>query len=113
MQSSWSGSIGSSPRTRRNSRRYRAEEDSAWGEWSGLSIEEVLSRLKAVRAEIIRLIKGLSEVEANRVGIHPLFGEMGVALWVEFFLLHEAHHLYQVMIRLGEAKSNLSLLPTR
>ena len=84
--------------------RYRAEEDSDWGEWSRLSTEEVVSRLKALRLEIIQVIQGLSEVDASRVGIHPLFGEMEVAGWVEFFLLHEAHHLYKVMIRLGEAK---------
>jgi DinB family protein len=88
--------------------RYRAEEDSAWPEWSGLSTEEVLSRLKTLRVEIIQLIKRLSEDEESRVGIHPLFGEMDVSLWVEFFLLHEAHHLYMVMIRLGEANRSLA-----
>lgn len=89
--------------------RYRAEEDSAWPEWSCLPTAEVLSRLKALRAEIIRLIRGLSQAEASRVGIHPLFGEMSLALWVEFFLLHEAHHLYVVMTCLGEAKKSLGL----
>lgn len=84
--------------------RYRAEEDSAWPEWSCLSVEEVLIRLKVLRGEIIRLVKGLSQAEESRVGIHPLFGEMSLALWVEFFLLHEAHHLYVVMTRLGQAK---------
>ena len=87
---------------------YRAEEDSAWPEWSSLSIEEVLIRLKALRVKIISLAKGLSRAEARRVGIHPLFGEMSLALWVEFFLLHEAHHLYVVMTRLGHAKRSLS-----
>jgi DinB superfamily len=62
---------------------------------------------KALRAEIIQLITGLSEAETNRVGGHPLFREMTVALWVEFFLLHEAHHLYMVMMRLGQAKRAL------
>jgi len=85
--------------------RYRAEEDSAWPEWSRLSTEEVLIRLEALRGEIISLIKGLSQAEENRVGIHPLFGEMSLALWIEFFLLHEAHHLYVVMTRLGQAKA--------
>ena len=89
--------------------RYCAGEDSAWSEWSSLSVEEVLIRLKALRGEIISLAKGLSEAETRRVGIHPLFGEMGLALWVEFFLLHEAHHLYLAMIRLGEAKRSLGL----
>jgi DinB superfamily len=92
--------------------RYRAEEDSAWPEWSCLSTEEVLSRHKAGRAEFIRLGKGLSPTDASRVGIHPLFGDMSLALWVEFFLLHEAHHLYVVMTRLGQVKRSLGLLPT-
>jgi uncharacterized damage-inducible protein DinB len=89
--------------------RYRAEEDAAWPEWSCLSTEVVLSRLNALRAEIIHVCKGLSPADASRVGIHPLFGEMSLALWVEFFLLHEAHHLYVVMTRLGQAKRGLSL----
>lgn len=87
--------------------RYRAEEDPTWPEWSCLSIEDILGRLEALRGEIIRLIKGLSGAETNRVGIHPLFGEMTLARWVEFFLLHEAHHLYVVMIRLGQVKANV------
>jgi uncharacterized damage-inducible protein DinB len=86
---------------------YRAEEDAAWPEWSCLSTEEVLSRLNALRAEIIRVCKGLSQADASRVGVHPLFGELSLARWVEFFLLHEAHHLYVVMIRLGQAKRSL------
>jgi hypothetical protein len=92
--------------------RYLAEEDSAWPEWSCLSTEEVLSRHTAVRAEFVRLVKGLSQADASRVGIHPLFGEMSLALWVEFFLVHEAHHLYVVMTRLGQAKRSLGRPPT-
>lgn len=86
---------------------YSAEEDSDWPEWFSLSTEEVLSRLKALRAQIIRCCKRLSHAEASRVGVHPLFREMSLALWVEFFLLHEAHHLYMVMTRLGQAKRSL------
>lgn len=91
--------------------KYRAEEDSAWPEWSSLSLEEVLIRLKALRGEITSLAKGLSQAETRRVGIHPLFGEMSLALWIEFFLLHEAHHLYVVMTRLGQAKRSLRPTP--
>lgn len=82
--------------------RYRAEEDPAWPVWSGLSTDEVLSRLRSLRADLIQLIKGLSPDEASRTGIHPVLGEMDIARWLEFFLLHETHHLYIVMIRLGE-----------
>jgi uncharacterized damage-inducible protein DinB len=84
--------------------RYRAEEDPAWPEWSGLSLEEILARLKALRAEIVRLVRGLSDEESNRTGVHPLLGKMSVSRWLEFFLLHEAHHLYVVMLLLGQSK---------
>ena len=84
--------------------RYSAEEDPAWPEWSSLPLDEVLVRIGARRKQIIRIARGLSDAEAARVGIHPLFGEMSLALCVEFFLLHEAHHLYVVMLRLGQAK---------
>ena len=87
---------------------YRAEEDSVWPNWSSLSTEEVLIRLKTLRGEITSLAKRLSQAETRRVGIHPLFGEMSLALWLEFFLLHEAHHLYVAMMRLGQAKRSLS-----
>lgn len=83
---------------------YRAEDDPAWPQWSSRSLEQVLTRLKALRAEIIQLFKELSPAEEIRVGIHPLFGEMNLTLWLEFFLLHEAHHLYVVMTRLAQAK---------
>jgi hypothetical protein len=29
---------------------------------------------------------------------------MSLSRWMEFFLLHEAHHLYVVMLRLGQPK---------
>jgi len=87
--------------------RYRAEEDSNWPEWSALSTEEVLNRLGTLRREIVNVVNGLSPAETTRIGIHPLFGEMSLALWVEFFLLHEAHHLYVVMMRLGQAKRSI------
>jgi hypothetical protein len=85
--------------------RYRAEEESEWPEWSRLSTEEVVARLKSLRGEIADLVRGLTAEEAGRTGIHPLLGEMSLASWVEFFLLHEAHHLYVVMTRLGMARS--------
>jgi hypothetical protein len=83
---------------------YRAESDASWPEWSSLSTEEVQSRLRSLRKELSLLLVELSEEELSRAGIHPLFGKMSLARWLEFFLLHEAHHLYLVMIRLGQAQ---------
>jgi hypothetical protein len=39
----------------------------------------------------------LSEEDFERTGVHPKFGEMTLSQWLEFFLVHEAHHLYVVL----------------
>ena len=83
--------------------RYRAEDDPVWPLWSKFPLDEVLSRIRVLRAEIMALLEGLSDDRINRTGIHPLLGEMAIPRWVEFFLLHEAHHLYVAMLRLGAA----------
>jgi uncharacterized damage-inducible protein DinB len=88
--------------------RYRAEEDPQWPTWSALPMPEVLSRLRGLRADIIRWTAALSDAEAGRVGVHPLFGEQSIGDMLEFFLVHEGHHLYVTMTRLGEAKKSAS-----
>ena len=88
--------------------RYRAEEDPEWPRWSALSTDEVLFRMRRLREEILGRIRELSPGQLERVGVHPLFGEMNIPGWLEFFILHEAHHLYVVMIRLGEARKALA-----
>jgi DinB superfamily len=83
--------------------RYRAEEDGEWPAWIALPQEEVLGRLRALRSELVALVRSMSPAESARTGYHPTFGELDVAGWLDFFLLHEAHHLYTALVRLGEA----------
>ena len=83
--------------------RYRAEEDPEWPAWAALRAEEVVARLRALRAELVALVRSLSPTQSARTGFHPTFGEMDVAGWLHFFLLHEAHHLYTALVRVGEA----------
>jgi DinB family protein len=79
--------------------RYAAEEDAEWPAWVALSTPEVLTRLRALRTELTTLVAGLPEETLARTAIHPSLGEMALTLWIEFFLLHESHHLYLVMKR--------------
>ena len=72
--------------------RYRAEDDELWPSWSPLPRRDVRSQLSS-----------LSDEQLARTGIHPVLGEMDVPLWLEFFLLHEAHHLYAILFRLRES----------
>ena len=79
--------------------RYAAEGDPEWPAWAALTTAEVLARLRARRAELIGLFGGLDDAALARSAIHPALGVMPLTLWLEFFLLHEAHHLYAVMKR--------------
>jgi hypothetical protein len=77
--------------------RYRAEDDPEWEAWRGLSYKEVAGWLAMLREKLITRLKSLSDDDYERIGVHPKLGEMTLALWVEFFLVHEAHHLYLVL----------------
>jgi hypothetical protein len=83
--------------------RYRAESDPEWPIWAALPPDEICRRLRALRVELVAIVRALSPAEAARTGLHPTFGEMDVPAWIEFFLLHEAHHLYTALVRVGEA----------
>jgi len=77
--------------------RYRAEEDPEWQSWSSLPTQQMLARLSSMRTKLMARLRSLSEEDFERTGVHPKFGEMSLALWLEFFLVHEAHHLYVVL----------------
>jgi hypothetical protein len=84
--------------------RYVAEEDEAWPAWAALPGGEVLERLRDGRRQLLARLDGLTEAQLARVAEHPVFGPMAIPEWLEFFLLHEAHHLYTILGRLGEAR---------
>ena len=74
--------------------RYRAEDDPESPRWMALATDELLRRLKSLRSELIDVVERLSPDQLKRTGVHPVLGEMPIPMWIEFFLLHEAHHLY-------------------
>jgi uncharacterized damage-inducible protein DinB len=89
--------------------RYRAEDDPEWRAWSVLPTKEAIARLTELRARIVEWIAALSDADAERCGVHPLFGTQSIGDMLDFFLLHEGHHLYVMMTRLGEAKSRAAV----
>jgi len=76
--------------------RYRAEEDPEWPQWAQRSTERICAELLASRWVLVERLRNLKKEDFEKTGIHPKFGEMPVSLWLEFFLLHEGHHLYLV-----------------
>jgi hypothetical protein len=77
--------------------RYRAEEDPEWATWQGISSQQILVRLSSLRIKLMARLRSLNEEDFERTGVHPKFGKMSLPLWLEFFLVHEAHHLYAVL----------------
>jgi uncharacterized damage-inducible protein DinB len=78
---------------------YRAEDDPEWPAWAALYTDEVLRRLVSLRSELLRMVGGFTPADLARTGVHSRFGAMPLTLWIEFFLLHEAHHLYTILKR--------------
>ncbi len=76
--------------------RYIAEDDP--------ELEWYLNKPKAILLEILiadrdliySIITGLSDDELDLAGTHPKFGRLTILQWTEFFLLHEAHHLFSI-----------------
>ena len=76
--------------------RYTSEGDSNFGKMKKLNSEELLINLEEERKIVTGVIFKLNENELQKVGSHKKFGVMNVVEWIEFFLLHEAHHIYTI-----------------
>ena len=77
--------------------RYRAEDDPEWPRWAALPLGTITGRLAALRSELVATVAAIPPADLARRGVHPVLGAMPIPLWLEFFLLHEAHHLMAVM----------------
>jgi hypothetical protein len=76
--------------------RYVADNDPLFLEYRDMTLAELLSDMGARRVVIFTKLKGMGEDEPGRTAHHPKFGTLDVPLWADFFLLHEAHHLYTI-----------------
>ena len=52
--------------------------------------------LLTTRKEIAAGILSFKESDFDKTGTHPAFGQMNLMQWLNFFLLHEAQHLFTV-----------------
>lgn len=80
--------------------RYSAEADPFFLENCGRTTREVIQDLITVRKEMASALPALPGHDLAKNGIHPHFGNMHLLKWMNFFLLHEAHHLFAIF-RLG------------
>jgi uncharacterized damage-inducible protein DinB len=84
---------------------YRAENDPLFYEYLKKNLKELLQDVNLNRNLILSQLEGLDEHHLNRWGIHPKFGKMTMSEWTEFFLLHEAHHLFTIFALTRQLRS--------
>lgn len=75
---------------------YAAETDSEFSVWRKWALSTLLERLYEDRRFIVTTLNGLTYTQVEATGSHQRFGAMTVSEWTEFFLLHEAHHLFTI-----------------
>jgi len=76
--------------------RYNGDLDPEFTPFRLMDLTELLDIIKADRATISDLLSGLTDTELSRIGVHPKYGRLTISKWAEFFVLHEAHHLFTI-----------------
>ena len=78
--------------------RYVADNDPAFSESCNKTLTGLLQQLEMQRNTIIRHLFSIPENKLRYTARHPIYGEMAITGWTEFFLLHEAHHLFNIFM---------------
>jgi hypothetical protein len=85
--------------------RYSAEGDPNFLEGCGKSTREIMQNLITTRKEMTATMLNYAGPDLAKTGTHPHFGTMNTLKWMNFFLLHEAHHLFTIF-KLGAEINN-------
>lgn len=76
--------------------RYTAEADPLFHDNCAKSTREIMQDMLTIRKEMSAGILSFTEADLRKTGEHPVFGKMNLVEWLNFFLLHEAHHLFTI-----------------
>ncbi len=75
---------------------YTAEADPVFHDFCTKSSREVMQDLLSIRKEFSSGILSFKETDLEREAWHSAYGKMNLVQWLNFFLLHEAHHLFTI-----------------
>jgi hypothetical protein len=87
--------------------RYIADEDPYFPINCGKSTREIMQDLLSLRKDIAAQINTLDDESLRNSGSHPVFGSMDIVQWLNFFLLHEAHHLFTIFKLAAQLKKEV------
>lgn len=84
--------------------RYSAELDPMFGHNCAKSSREIMQDFLTTRKEMSASLLNFTEADLTKTGLHPIYGQMHLIQWLNFFLLHEAHHLFEIFKMTAELK---------
>lgn len=84
--------------------RYTAESDPVFHDNCGKSIREIIQDLLTFRKQMVIEISSFPDPDLAKIAVHPAYGKMNMIEWLNFFLLHEAHHMFTIFKLSGELK---------
>lgn len=88
--------------------RYSAEGDPLFADNCCRSTREIMQDLLTVRKEMSAAMLSFTPADLAKTGTHPFFGTMTIQQWLNFFLLHEAHHMFTVFKLAAELKKEVN-----
>lgn len=78
--------------------RYVAESDPHFYACVKQPLSSLRQTLNTQRKFICDYVLSLPDEYFSSVGHHPKYGALTLVNWIEFFLLHEAHHLFTIFM---------------
>jgi uncharacterized damage-inducible protein DinB len=84
--------------------RYTAERDPLFYDNCLKTTKDIEQDLRTTREVFNKYLLQLDEQSLKKSGTHPVFGLMNISQWTNFFLLHEAHHLFTIFKLAAEVR---------
>jgi len=76
--------------------RYVADRDEGFAEWCKNNFSQLMEKFYSSRESLNNFLFNLNDEQLRRTARHPVFGQMNIIGWCEFFLLHETHHYFTI-----------------
>ena len=84
---------------------YKADTDPVFQDNCKKTFREIMQDLITTRKDMTADLLKLPFSDLSKTGTHPLYGKLSLQLWLNFFLLHEAHHLFAIFNQAGKIRT--------
>jgi len=84
--------------------RYTADADPEFLDNVTKTTRDIMHDMITIRNQMVVELLQFPKSDLLKTGTHPVFGQLSVEQWLNFFLLHEAHHLLTIFKLSAELK---------